>query len=384
MAVWATLCALTLISVTAAQSNDEESADSSQFALCNSTFAEANGVGYESIHLDRTPNATWAVTLSAGSPVNTTVQTMLWYNTGGQDYSDSLNFGYDVCAIDFGLGALNNTKLRSQYDDGSRLATFDASCIKDFRQQAEEAATQLVGSTTFLSDGNLTANSIVDICDEIGGRMTSASPQTCKPYYNETKYHPAGVALTSNYNSTGFFFGSPGHPCMLKSTCNITTETFNGVFDFQAAETNATSHIQYDSVLNGVYGVYAILTVFTPVANSKREVSVFDVSSEVSCLQVTHWNPGSKIPPPRGEPIPVQMISAGSATLSKGEMAGVIVAVIVGFGLLVTALVMWWLRHIEKQAELLSDSCHTAHHTKRIHTLQWQLKRLAKMGLATS
>ena len=289
---------------------------------------------------------------------------MLWYNTGGQDYSDSLSLGYDVCAIDFGLGALNNTKLRSQYDDGSCLATFDARCIKDFQQQAEEAATQLVGSPTFLSDGNLTANSIVNVCDEIGGRMRSALPQTCKPYYDETKYHPTGVALTSNYKSTGFFFGSPGDPCMLKSSSNNATETFNGVFAFQAAEADPTSHMQYDSDLNGVYGVYALLTVFMPVANSNREVSVFDVSSVVSCLQVTHWNPGSRIPPPRGEPTPVHMVSAGSTTLSKGEMAGVIVAVVVGFGLLVTALVMWWLRHRRASRAAQRLLSHSSTHEK--------------------
>lgn len=51
MALRVTLCVVILILGTAAQSHDEESEDSSQFALCNSTFAEANGVSYKSIHL---------------------------------------------------------------------------------------------------------------------------------------------------------------------------------------------------------------------------------------------------------------------------------------------------------------------------------------------
>jgi hypothetical protein len=37
------------------------------------------------------------------------VQTVLWYNTGDLDYSDSLSLGFDVCAIYFGSGTLNNT-----------------------------------------------------------------------------------------------------------------------------------------------------------------------------------------------------------------------------------------------------------------------------------
>jgi hypothetical protein len=132
---------------------------------------------------------------------------------------------------------------------------------------------------------------------------------------------------------------------MLKPSSNDSTETFNAVFAFQAAEANATSHAQYDSNLNGEYGTYALLTVFMPVANSKREVSVFDATSVVTCLQVKDWNPRSRIPASRGEPTPVQMIGAGAATLSKGEMAGVVVAVVLGFVLLVAALVLWWLRH---------------------------------------
>jgi type IV secretory pathway TrbD component len=82
-----------------------------------------------------------------------------------------------------------------------------------------------------------------------------------------------------------------------------------------------------------------------PVANSPRQISVTAASSVLTCLQVTHYNPGSRIPAHRAEPTPVHMLSAGGTTLSKGEMAGVVVTVVLGFCLLITALVMWWLRH---------------------------------------
>ncbi|KAM0706368.1 hypothetical protein Q7P35_005694 [Cladosporium inversicolor] len=363
MRSWAILHAVALVLGTTAQSNDEESSD---IAFCNSTFTKANGVSCLAKYLVReriteplktgffpidpeisfplkghVPNATWAISLSAGIPFNTTVQSILWYNTGGLDYSDSLSLGFDVCAIYLGLGASKNTNLRSQHDDGSCLAILDASCIEALQRQAEEAAMQLVGSPSFLSDGNLTAKSVVGVCDEIARTMTSALPQPCKPYYNETKYDPTAVALATGYNSTGLFFGSPGDPCMLK-TANNSKEMLNGVFDFQAAEANGTSHTQYDSDLSGVYGVYAVLTVFMPVANLKREVFVTRASSKMTYLRVTDYNPGSRIPASRGQPTPV--LSAGGVTLIKGEIAGVVVAVVVGFGLRVIAVLMWWLR----------------------------------------
>lgn len=268
------------------------------------------------------------------------MQSVLWYNTGGLDYSDSLTLGFDVCAIDLGVGALDNTILRSKYDNGSCLATFDASCVEAIQRQSEESAMQLVGSDTYLSDGNLSANSIVGVCDEIARRMALSLPRQCKPFYNETEFSPYGVALTTDYNSTGFFFGSPGDPCMLK-TSNGSRETFNGVIASQSAEANATSHAEYDSNQNDTW---SILTVFMPVANSQRQISVTTASSVVTCLHVTDYNPESRIPAPRGEPTPVQMISAGGAALSKGKMAGVVVAVVVGFGLLAIAVLMWWLR----------------------------------------
>jgi hypothetical protein len=267
------------------------------------------------------------------------VQSTLWYNTGGLDYSDSLSIGFDACAIfpgDSG-GMSSNTYLRSQHDNGSCLATLDASCIKAFQRQSEESAMQLVNSPTFLSDGNLTANSIVGVCDEIARRMATALPQQCRPYFNETKYRPIGVALTTDYNSTGLFFGSPGDPCMVKGDSN---ETFNGVIAYLYAEDDATTHAEYDRLQDDCNPV---LTVFMPVANSERSVSVQEASSTMTCVRVTDYSRGSRIPPSRGEPTPVH-VSTGDASLSNGEIAGVVVAITVGVGLLVAALVVWWLR----------------------------------------
>jgi hypothetical protein len=278
---------------------------------------------------DRIPDPAWAVTRSAGSPVNTTVQTILWYNTGGLHYSDSISIGFDACALQLGddESILSNTYRRSQYDNGSCLATLDASCIEAVQRQSEEFAMQLVYSRTYLSDGNLTAGSIVGVCDEIVRRMATTLPHQCRPYFSETRYAPIGAALT----------GIPLDPCTLKDESN---ETFHSIFGYQYAEDYATSHAQYDKLRDDVKPV---LTVFMPVANSERQVLVNEASSTMTCVQVTDYNPGSRIPASQGEPTPVH-ISTGGASLSNSEIAGVVVAVTLGFGLLVVALVVWWLR----------------------------------------
>jgi hypothetical protein len=220
---------------------------------------------------------------------------------------------------------------------------------------------QLVGSPTFLSDGNLTANSIVGVCDEIARRMATSLSQQCKPYFNETKYSPFGSALTTDYNSTGFFFGNPGDPCMLK-TSSDSKEIFNGVIVAQEAEANATSHAQYDS--NQGSDIDALLTVFMPVANLKRQASVIAASSIATFPRIKDYNPGSRVPAPRGEPTPVQ-ISAGGPALSNGEIAGVVVAVMVGFGVLVVVLVMWWLhRRKARRAGALPSLSESPRHEK--------------------
>lgn len=196
---------------------------------------------------------------------------------------------------------------------------------------------QLVGSPTYLSDGNLTADSIVGVCDKVARSMLTALPQQCKPYYNETGYAPYGVALTTQYWGAGGDSDEPS--CTLEDSSEL-NRTFNGIFGFQEAEANATSHTEYDN-----YGgsAFPVLTVFLPVADSRRAWSIDKASSVTTCLRVTDYNPGSRNPPSQGEPAPVQLNSSG-AKLGKGKLAGVVVAAILGTGVLVALFVWWWLR----------------------------------------
>lgn len=142
------------------------------------------------------PDPTWAVTLLGGAPQNTSLDQSFWYFTGGVNYSDSLNLGYDVCAIYLEpLGILNNTDMRAQHDNGSCLTAFDGDCVTALQQQSEDFALQLVGSPTALPNSNLTADSLPGVCESLAEMMTSALPNQCKPYMNEgmnVKTHTCG------------------------------------------------------------------------------------------------------------------------------------------------------------------------------------------------
>lgn len=121
-----------------------------------------------------------------GVPQVTTADYSFWYNTGGENYSDSLSLGYDVCAIYFEpYGIYNNTDMRAYGNYGSCLVAFDEDCVGTIKQQSEDFAMQLVGNPTPLPDSNLTAGSLPTVCNDLATMMTSALPKQCKPYINE-------------------------------------------------------------------------------------------------------------------------------------------------------------------------------------------------------
>jgi hypothetical protein len=138
---------------------------------------------------DPPPNLTWGVSLLGGVPRDTTASYSFWLDTGGANYSDSINLGYDVCAIYIDPYSIyDNTNSRAKYDDGTCRAAFDAKCVQALVSQSQGLALQLVGSPTPLPDSNLTADSLPGVCDTLAQRMASAFPKQCKQYMNEGQY----------------------------------------------------------------------------------------------------------------------------------------------------------------------------------------------------
>ncbi|KAM0715167.1 hypothetical protein Q7P37_009632 [Cladosporium fusiforme] len=337
---WPVILALTSHAL-AQSSNSSTSDDSNDNPLCNSTLGVANGTGIFTFNpgilipsRDPPPDLSWLVTALGGVPVETNAQLAYWLDTGGQNYSDSLDLGYDVCAMTFEpAGVLNNTDARSQYDNGSCLATFDTDCVTALRQQSEDLAFQLTGFPTPLPDSNLTADSLPTVCDSIGQSMSSALPKECKPYINETEYLVYGQGLTTNYKTSGLFFGGSDGVCTIKGS----NQTFNLIDGYDASESGPGSHIRYDRMS---WTVLPTITVFMPVANARRDVSMDYARSVVNCLHIDHYNQGSRVPAAPPQPTSVYL---GGGGLSKGAIAGIVVGSVVGVGLIVAAAgFCWW------------------------------------------
>lgn len=289
---------------------------------------------------DPPPDLSWVVTALGGVPVETNVQLAYWLDTGGQNYSDSLGLGYDVCAMTFEpLGVLNNTDARSQHDNGSCLTTFDESCVAALRQQSEDLAFQLTGFPTPLPDSNLTSDSLPNVCNTLGQSMTSALPKACKPFINETQYLVYGQALTTNYNTSGLFFGDTNGVCTIEGD----NQTFSLINGYDTSESEPGSHVEYDRIS---WVVLPTITVFMPVANARRTVSMDYARSVVNCLHIEHYNQGSRVPAAGPEPTSIDI---GGRSLSKGAIAGIVVGCVIGVGLVVAAAVVWWWRRKKRQ-----------------------------------
>lgn len=105
--------------------------------------------------------------------------------------------------------------------------------------------------------------------------------------------------------------------------------------------------------------VYPVMTVFMPVTDAKRMITVLSATSVTRCLRITDYNPGSRIPAKPPEPTPTSY-GPRSGRLSGGAIAGIVVGAVVGAGLLVLALLLWWRRVGKSKHGLAEEPSHTA------------------------
>lgn len=248
----------------------------------------------------------------------------------------------------------NNTDTSSQYDDGTCTAAFDSDCIDALTQQSQGMAFLLTGSPPPLPDSNLTANSPPDVCNTLADQMSADLPKQCKPFINETRYVVYGQALTTNYDSSGLFFGNPGSACTMSTIQGSANETFNYVNGYDDSESSAESHVHYDRMS---WEVLPTMTVFMPVANARRDVSMNYAVSVLRCLRITDFSEGSRVPAAAPQPIPINL---GSKKLSSGAIAGIAVGSVAGVGLVAAAAVFWWLR--KRKAKRSAETALAAPH----------------------
>jgi hypothetical protein len=99
---------------------------------------------------------------------NDSPQTNLWYSTGGQNYSDDLALGYDVCAYYIGNLPLSTVEL-GQDDPGDCSTTFSDHCRTAILDRAAESAYKWVSYASQPPYSNLSTGVLSTICSYIIG-----------------------------------------------------------------------------------------------------------------------------------------------------------------------------------------------------------------------
>ena len=141
--------------------------------------------------------------------------------------------------------------------------------------------------------------------------------------------------MTTDYASSGLSFGNTDVCTVGSSQSN---QSFNLVDGYDTNEEPAAPREVYD---RASWTLLATLAVFMPVANARRQISMNYAVSVLSCLGVTHFNQGSRIPAAAPQPTPVNL---GDGGLSRGVIAGIVVGSVTGAGIVVAGIVFWWLR----------------------------------------
>lgn len=293
----------------------------------------------------------WTIAIQDGFPEEGVISTSTWFNTGGPDYSVGLDLGYDVCAFLLYRGLNDNTHHRSQYDNGSCLATLDSDCIDALQRSAEDLAMQLVSDPTPLPNSNLTADSFPGVCESIAASMTRTFPKQCEPYIDPTAYDPGVAGLTTNYNRTGLFYGAPNPRCTARATVS-SNQTFYQVGAKMYDEVDRDTHLMYDQLAADT--VWPLLTVFMPVADAARQVWTMNATSALTCTRITDFNPGSRIPAKAPEPTPVTPYR-NSRRLSGGAIAGIVVGSVIGVAILFTVIILWRRRVRKSRASVVNE-----------------------------
>jgi len=115
-------------------------------------------------------------------------------------------------------------------------------------------------------------------------------------------------------------------------------QSFNFVDGYNAAESPDDPRGEYDRMS---WELLATMAVFMPVSDARRSTSMNFAVSVLSCLGVKDFNEGSRVPAAAAEPTPV---SLGGEGLSGGAIAGIVVGSVVGVGIVVAGVSIFWLR----------------------------------------
>ncbi|KAI5363944.1 hypothetical protein Slin15195_G095990 [Septoria linicola] len=282
-----------------------------QNQLCNKTFADANATGIYTITPDVTDVDTpisWGGTVfQSNDSTSNRIELSLWFSSGGQNYSDNFDLGYDACYL-WPAPFSFNTYVRGQSDNGSCIQTLDETCVSDLLAATTAGSARLTGIPT-----NLSTNSLPDVCSQLASELTTNFPDSCKPYFNSTGLLPVAV-----YGGLPALGGPlTGNQSLVdRAKCKLNT-TSNEEFSLMWTQFGEFS---LDTYYLANYFVIPVITAFMPIADSQRQITLNTPKSFMSCGRTSNLTQGSiPIPAaPAPELVETFVGSNGSAMAANG------------------------------------------------------------------
>ena len=330
-------------------------ANGSDLLLCNSTTTSANASGIFPFSVDypvannsnqagstiqNVPDPAWALTVDQSRGQ---LQQTLWFDSAGQNYSDDLSLGYDVCA--FALGNLpRNTVELGQDDPGDCSGMLTTECREALLTGISNSAVQLTSYASPPPYSNLSAGVMSSLCGLILDTLAEDGkpyPRVCAQDFGYS-YSTSDTAAYNRQISTSVLAMTGYNDTLLNNyPCALSGQgrSFRPVVS--TSEGAGTEN--YDTYARSVMPV--ISTWFT-VANVERTSSTSFASVDMRCLRTREWGVGSRVSPalPAGTPY-----SSGKG-LSGGVIAGIVVGIVVVVGLVGVGL--WvWRRRAKKRVE---------------------------------
>lgn len=321
-------------------------------SLCNKTIDNANASGVFTYHVDYEnvenvengtgpiwiPDPSWAITVNQRDKE---LEQGIWYSTGGQNYSNDLAIGYDVCTYSISNLPLNTIEL-GQDDPGDCSIIFSSQCREAILDGTSQSAYKWISYASPPPYSNLSAGVLPTIFTYILtdiGEDGYTFPKECSQEfgYKQGALNPVDfdvstdtIALTG-YNDTALDMGCP---------LQVGDKTYYNL------GTGAPS--SYDEATRSVH---PILTVYMPVANIEHTWQQGNAVSKLTCAHVKQFHGGSRVSPalPSGTPY-----SYGQG-LGKGAIAGIVLSVVVFIAIVAGLLAYFYLRKRQRQMQQVGN-----------------------------
>ncbi|QIW99866.1 hypothetical protein AMS68_005384 [Peltaster fructicola] len=332
----AAIVVLGLVGTAAAASYNYSASLSStaQFAnglvLCNTTFAAANATGlyYTTPSFDKTANYGVGFGLAQNTKYASQgvgLQASLMVYPGTKQYLTNENLGYEVCALAMNVRALSeNTILLGQNDTGTCATMLSNGCINDLK-----STTNAIAATAY--NNTLGKGSVSSMCQSIQDQLQQSLPNSCKVYFDPSNQLIVGNVPISQLpasQNNGF------NESALAVSCTV-TNGYELWYNINTELSGGYSDSTYDAVTTAIWPIFA---VFTPPLNTKETAIISTPETDLTCLHINHYNPGSRVSPaqPAGTPYNTTASATASATatatpsagISGGAIAGIVIGVL--------------------------------------------------------